>query len=300
MNFSLDAAEQGVLLAQYTTYKIGGPAEYFVTATNQEELVGWVTLARKLKMPYFIMGSGANILIRDGGIKGLVILNRYAEVTIEGTTVKAGSGATIAHLIELTAEKGLSGLEHYAGIPSTVGGALWQNLHFLSPDRERTVYIAEVLERAQILTADSQVHTVNKGFFQFGYDESILRDEPEIIALSATFALTHEKQAIIQERIQANLDWRNARQPQVEDFPSCGSVFKKIEGVGAGRLIEQAGMKGYRLGGVQVSEKHANFLINVDHATANEVLALISLIQKNVEEKTGYHLDPEIHVVGEE
>jgi len=298
MDFSLEHAQKNVLLAPYTTYKIGGPAEYFVTATSKEELVGWILMARKLKLPYFIMGSGANILIRDGGIAGLVILNRYNTITVEGTTLKAGSGATIADAIALAGSSGLSGLEHYAGIPSTVGGALWQNLHFLSPDRERTIYIAEVLERAEILTNDGQVHTVNTGFFQFGYDESILRDEPDIIALSATFSLTPERTEIIQERITANLEWRKARQPQVEEYPSCGSVFKKIEGVGAGRLIEQAGMKGYRLGGVQVSSLHANFLINVDGATASDVLALISLIQKTVEEKTGYHLQPEIHVVG--
>ena len=296
---NLESAQHNISLAPYTTYKIGGPAELFIEVHSAAELAEAVTASRAAGLPYFILGTGANILITDKGIKGVVILNKAARIEFHDNTVTAESGATIAQLIKEAAARGLSGLEHFAGIPSSVGGALWQNLHFLSPDRSRTVFIEEVVSTAQLLDEHDHIQVVEKSFFNFGYDESVLRERPLLTALSATFLLNPEDPEIIQQRIEANLSWRNERQPQVEDYPSCGSVFKKIEGVGAGRLIEQAGMKGYRLGGVQVSEKHANFLVNTGNAKAEDVLNLISLIQKKVKDQTGYDLEPEIHIVGE-
>ena len=294
---TIDDCQRDVLLAPYTTYKIGGPADYFYVATSQAELVAAMEMARAQELPYLLLGLGANVLVADKGFRGLVIVNQADDIQFDGDSITAESGATVAELIRQAQAKGLSGLEHFAGIPSTVGGALWQNLHFLSPDRSRTVYIAEVLTAAEVL--DGEVKRVGLDFFQFGYDESILRTDPSLIALSATFQLTQEDPAVIAKRIAANLKWRAERQPNVVDFPSCGSVFKKIEGVGAGRLIEQVGLKGRRWGGAQISEQHANFIVNRGGAKAADILALLGLAQDEVRRQTGYELEPEINLVGQ-
>ncbi len=292
--------QQNVVLAPYTTYKIGGPADYFVEVETSQALNQAVVAARKAEMPYFILGCGANILVRDKGIRGLVIHNVAKDVQIlDNHQLRAESGAIVAELIELCRDKGLSGIEHFVGIPSTVGGALWQNLHFLAPDRVHTLYIGEVLVMATILDKDNQIQNVGRDFFRFGYDDSILHHQ-EVIVLSATFQLTPSTKDKIQAQMDANMAWRIAKQPQLGDYPSCGSVFKKIEGVGAGRLVDQAGLKGRQIGQAQISTKHANYIVNLGGATAEDVLALIALVQKEVKEKLHYTIQPEIRIVGEE
>ena len=290
--------QRNIILAPYTTYKIGGPADYFIEAHSQEDLITAITLARRESIPYFLLGTGANILIGDKGFRGLVVYNRAANISIAKNTITAESGATIAELIQFTTEKGLSGLEHFAGIPSSVGGALWQNLHFLSPDRSRTMFIEEVLQSATVMMMDGSVRQVGVDFFEFGYDDSILHHQ-EIIVLEATFALTPKSKEVIMHQAEENLPWRRARQPQLEEFPSCGSVFKKIEAVGAGRLIDQVGLKGKRIGGAKISEKHANFLVNTGNATAADVVNLATLAQQTVKSQLGYELEMEIRLVGE-
>ncbi len=288
-----------VPLADFTTYKIGGSAEYYVAVRSSQELKNAVVAAREANEPYFILGCGANILIRDGGIKGLVIHNLAQTARIEGTTLYAESGAIIEKLIEQTRDAGLSGLEHFVGIPSTVGGAMRQNLHFLSPDRERTLYIEESVQSAEILDENNSVRTVDRSFFQFGYDDSIIHHK-NIVVLSVVFQLVPSTQEAIQAQMDANMEWRIAKQPQLWDYPSCGSVFKKIEGVGAGRLIDDAGLKGTRIGGAEISPKHANYIVNNGNATARDVLDLIKLAQTKVKEKSGYDIEPEILIIGEE
>lgn len=290
--------QQDVLLAPYTTYKIGGPADYFVETHTTAELAGAVIAARRSGLPWFLLGTGANILIGDGGFRGLVIHNRARETSLAGSRLTAGSGTTISELIELTARAGLSGLEHFAGIPSSVGGAIWQNLHFLAPDRKRTLFIEEIVETAEILDVENRRQTVDRDFFQFGYDDSRLHHE-EIVVLNATFQLVPKDEADIRRQAAANLAWRAERQPPVEQFPSCGSVFQKIEGVGAGRLIDQVGLKGHQVGGAQISPRHANFIVNRGGATAADVLALAHLAQTEVKRQTGYELRMEIGLVGE-
>lgn len=285
-------------LAPYTTYKIGGAADYFVIVKNQEELVSAVIEARKHGTPYFILGTGANILFGDKGFRGLVIKNEANHFTFVGTSLVVESGATIVDLISEASKQGLSGLEHFAGIPSTVGGAIWQNLHFLSPDRTRTIFIEEVFLSAKLLTEDNEVIVVETDFFQFGYDYSILHDKNYVV-LEVIFVLTPKPTEEIKKQVQENLKWRNEKQPPLEKYPSCGSVFKKIEGVGAGRLIEKVGLKGYKIGGIQSSEQHANFLVNTGNGTASDVLTLIKLIQEKVKVETGYELETEISLVGE-
>ncbi len=290
--------QENVKIAFYTTYKIGGLADYFVVAKTKEELIHAVKVAREKNVPYFILGTGANILFSDKGFRGLVIKNEAGKIDMQGNKVTVDSGVQIADLIEVTMKNGLSGFEHFAGIPSTVGGALWQNLHFLAPDRKSTFFIESIFHAAEVLDESSNVLTVDKEFFQFGYDTSILHTR-KLIVLEASFLLYKGEIEQIKRQAEENIKWRMEKHPPLSTEPSCGSVFKKIEGVGAGRLIEQVGLKGHKIGGAQVSEKHANFIINTGTATAQDVLSLISLIQKTVKEKTGYILETEISLVWE-
>jgi UDP-N-acetylmuramate dehydrogenase len=297
---TLSGMREQVVLAPYTTYKIGGVADYFIEVHSGDELVAAVREARKVNIPYFILGCGANIIIRDKGFRGLVILNKAQnyEIIESSNRLWVESGAQVVDLIELTRDNELSGLEHFVGIPSTVGGAIWQNLHFLSPDRTATFFIDSLVVSARILDDNNQVRVVDHDFFRFGYDDTILHHK-EIIVLDVLFQLAHKSKSEIQAQMTANMQWRSEKQPQLWDFPSCGSVFKKIEGVGAGRLIDQAGLKGKQIGQAQISPKHANYIVNLGGARASDVLDLIELVISEVAEKTGYKLTTEIGIIGE-
>lgn len=290
--------QKDIVLAPYTTYKIGGKADYFVVVKSKGELVNAVIKARKNNILYFILGTGANILVGDKGFRGLVIKNEAKNSEIKNNYLIAESGAVIADLIDFTKKKELSGLEHFAGIPSTVGGAIWQNLHFLSRDRKSTIFIESIVESAEILDENNNIQKVNKDFFKFGYDYSILHDK-KILITEVTFKLDPSTKNTIQKQIEENLKWRNEKQPQLHEFPSCGSVFKRIEGVGAGRLIEQVGLKRCQIGDIMVSEKHANFLVNTGNGRASDVISLINIIQNKVKKELGYNLETEISFVGE-
>ncbi|MEL6614363.1 MAG: UDP-N-acetylmuramate dehydrogenase [Bacteroidota bacterium] len=289
-------------LAPYTTFKIGGRADLFVEAHTADELALAVMAAREHDVPLFLLGLGANILVGDLGFRGVVIRNRAAHIDVDaaGGRVFAESGAVVwERLIEATVAAGLSGLEHYAGIPSSVGGALWQNLHFLSPDRSRTMFVEEVVESAELLMEDGSRKTVGHDWFDFGYDYSTLHVRPQVIALSATFRLDPLDPETLRQRIDANLQWRSERHPPLATEPSAGSIFKKIDGVGAGRLADWCGMKGTRIGGAEVTQRHANILINRGGASARDVRHLIGYIQETVEREQGYRLSTEIGMIGE-
>ena len=306
----LDASRvrEDVALAPFTTFRIGGPADVFFEAHSADELAGAVGAAREAEVPFFVLGMGANILVGDGGFRGVVIRNRAAHLELDPETgrVWAESGAVVwPTVIEATLEAGLSGLEHYAGIPSTVGGALWQNLHFLSPPpaRERTMFIEEVVESAELLTPEGERVTVGREWFDFGYDYSTLHVTDDLV-LSATFRLERASTDRLREIVEANLEWRGARHPPLDSEPSAGSVFKKIDGVGAGRLADWCGLKGTRIGGAMVTQRHANILINAGAAegrpaTARDVRHLIGYVQETVEREQGYRLSTEIGMIGE-
>jgi UDP-N-acetylmuramate dehydrogenase len=290
-----------VPLAQYTTFKIGGPADLVYDATTADELANAVLAARTAGIPYFVLGLGANILIGDKGFRGLVIRNVAKHYTFsDDGHLWAESGAVIAELIPEAVERGWSGLEHYVGIPSTVGGAIWQNLHFLSPapERARTMFIAEVFESCEILSEEGERKVVGPDYVQFGYDDSVFHHRRDLV-LSATFQLEKGDVFAMHRVLQENLSWRGARHPWLQFHPSAGSIFKKIEGVGAGRLIDQCGLKGFRVGGAQISHIHANIMVNLGKATAKDVRELIAIAQKAVEEKFQQRLEPEIGFIGE-
>jgi len=299
MSLNIPNLERNKFLAPFTTYKIGGPADLFVEVHTIDELVNSLSEARCSRTPFFLLGCGANILFTDKGFRGLVIRNRANKIMfLDNGRVLAESGAIVDDLIEQCKNIGLSGFEHFSDIPSTVGGAMWQNLHFLSPDRKRTVFIEEIVQASRILTEDGQFRTVGVDYFQFGYDRSILQVRKDVV-LDVTFQLSPKPKEEILQVIDANIAWRRAKQPLLAEFPSWGSVFKKIEGVGAGRLIDQAGLKGARIGGAEVSTMHANFIVNTGNATASDVLRLIKHVQEEVKRKLGYTLETEITVIGE-
>ncbi|HEX5438963.1 MAG TPA: UDP-N-acetylmuramate dehydrogenase [Gemmatimonadaceae bacterium] len=299
----LDAArlERSHVLAPYTTFRIGGPADLFYEATSADDLARAVCAARALDIPHFVLGLGANILIGDKGFRGLVVRNvaRHWHFSDDGR-LHAESGSVVGELIPEAVRRGWSGLEHYVGIPSTVGGAVWQNLHFLSPapERDRTMFIADVVQSCELLTEEGARRTVGPDYMQFGYDTSILHTRGDI-ALAVTFRLAAGDEAVMQRILQENLSWRGARHPWLQFHPSAGSIFKKIEGVGAGRLVDQCGLKGFRVGDAQISHIHANIMVNLGHATARDVRELIAVAQRTVEERCGQHLEPEINFVGE-
>ncbi|MEX2584234.1 MAG: UDP-N-acetylmuramate dehydrogenase [Gemmatimonadota bacterium] len=300
--FGASRVLRDVPLAPFTTFRIGGPADYFFEPETEDELVQVLLLAREMGIPHFLLGVGANILIGDKGFRGLVIRSRVGGIEfLDGSRVRAGAGVAVYHdLIQATVSHGLGGLHHFVGIPSTVGGAIWQNLHFLSPppERARTVFIEEVVEEAEILTAEGDVRTVDCEYFDFGYDYSILHQRPDVV-LNVTFVLMPEPEESLRETIRENLKWRDDRHPDLWLYPSAGSIFQKIEGVGAGRLIDQCGLKGHVLGNAQIFHKHANIIVNIGGATAADVRGLIDLAQETVRRELGYELTPEIGFIGE-
>jgi len=298
-----DRVRLNVPLAPYTTFRIGGPADLFFEAMSTDDVVRAVLHARAHGVPHFLLGLGANILVGDHGFRGLVIRNRTSRIDVfpEAHRIRAESGVIMyPDLIEAGVGHRLSGLEHYVGIPSTVGGALWQNLHFLSPppERERTMLIEEFVHEADLLTEEGLVKSVGVDYFEFGYDESILHRRQDIV-LRVTFQLEPADTARMREVMESNLAWRSEHHPPLDTEPSVGSIFKKVKGLGAGRLIDACGLRGKRIGGAEVSPRHANIIINRSNATAADVRALIAHVQGAVVRETGYQLEPEISFVGE-
>ena len=296
--------ERDVPLAPWTTFRIGGPADLLYRARTPQELADAVLAARELEMPYFLLGLGANILVGDRGFRGLVIRNEVEGIEfLDDVRVRAGSGAKVyIDLIHATVSRGLGGLHHYVGIPSTVGGAVWQNLHFLSPppERERTMFVEEVVEGATLLTEEGEIKQVDRDYFQFGYDFSVLHVRRDVV-LDVTFRLDPADEHVLREVIRANLQWRDDRHPDLWLYPSAGSIFQKLEGIGAGRLVDQCGLKGYvhPSGRAQIFHRHANIMVNLGGATARDIRELIELAQTTVQRELGYALKPEIGMIGE-
>lgn len=292
--------EIGAPLAPLTTFRIGGPADVLVRVRTADEMVAVLTLLRTTGTEHTLLGSGANVLVGDRGIRGVVVRCEIEAVSwLDEVTVRAGAGVhTFPDLIVETIRRGLGGLHHYVGIPSTVGGALWQNLHFLSPDRSRTCFIEEVLAGAEILTEEGERRRVGVDYFDFGYDHSVLHHRADVV-LSADFRLSPAPVEELRAVVRENLKWRDDRHPDLWLYPCAGSIFQKIEGVGAGRLIDECGLKGRVHGAAQIFHRHANIIVNLGGATAAEVRWLMELAIATVERETGHVLTPEIGLLGE-
>jgi UDP-N-acetylmuramate dehydrogenase len=252
-------------IAPYTTFRIGGPADLLYEAATADDLALAIGAARESQVPYVLLGLGANILVGDRGVRGMVIRNVADRFTFSNDgRLWVESGAVVGRIIPEAVARGWSGLEHYVGIPSTIGGAIWQNLHFLAPApaRERTMFIEEVFHSCELLTESGTRVVADRAAMKFGYDTSILHGGRDAV-LTATFQLERGDPAVMHRIMQENLSWRGGKHPWLDLYPSAGSIFKKIDGVGAGRLIEQAGLKGFRHGDAQISHIHANIVVNL-------------------------------------
>ena len=277
-------------MKNHTSFKIGGAADEFCAAKSVDEIKELISYAKKKDIPYFVIGNGSNILVSDKGIRGLVIkiAADFSDYEISGTVIKAKSGALLSTLAKAAQKSGLSGMEFASGIPGTLGGAIYMNAGAYGGQ------ISDLVRRVTYLE-NGEIKKIGEGF-GFGYRKSIFADLGVVI-LEAELEL--EKGDLEEIRLKME-DYKNRRtEKQPLSLPSAGSVFKRPEGSFAGKLIEDAGLKGFRIGGAEVSEKHAGFIVNTGGATASDVLSLIRYIQKTVKERFSVELETEVKIVGE-
>ena len=282
-------------LARFTTMRVGGPADLFATVHNAFELRALVRFARSRGLPHLILGRGSDVVISDRGIRGLVIQDRAEGSRVEGDRYTAEAGVPMARAATETQRAGLSGLEFGLAIPGTIGGAVWANAGAHEAD------VAAILESARILAADGTESVVPAAELGLAYRDTRLKHPtpggPAELVLEATFRLTAADADTIKARLDEIRHWRQAHQPL--GLPSAGSVFRNPTGDSAGRLIDEAGLKGTRVGGAVVSEKHANFIVNDQKGTAADVRRLGDHVRQVVVERFGVELAYEIAFLGD-
>jgi UDP-N-acetylmuramate dehydrogenase len=280
-----------VSMARHTTFRIGGPAALLVEPADRADLATVLAFARAERLPVQILGGGSNTLVRDGGIRAVVIrLAAFQALAHRGTEVTADAGVRVSRLLAYCVRQGLAGLELLSGVPGTVGGAVWGNAGAWGGS------VADRLTRVELITAEGEDLVLPRQAIPFRYRASALR--PGSVVVRAAFTLQAGEPTAIRRRISGYLLQRNARQPV--EFRSAGSIFKNPPGDHAGRLVEAAGLKGARIGGAEISGKHGNYIVNLGWATAADVLALVGLAQERVLAATGVPLELEIRVVGED
>ena len=282
----------GEPLDKYTSFGIGGPADIMVFPEGEADVRAALRLCREEGVPYLVLGGGSNLLVRDGGFRGVVLHLEgiFTQLNVAGRRVSAGAGVRLSRLVAFCSKLALSGVECLAGVPGSVGGAVRGNSGAFGG------CIADHVVAVRLLTREGDEHVFSRDRLQFSYRRSSL---PEgCVLLEAAFDLEQGDAGEIRRRISANLIQRNRGQPV--EWRSAGSVFKNPPGEYAGRLVEKAGLKGVRVGGACISPKHGNFIINLGGATATDVLALIDLMQRQVREKMQVELELEVRVVGDD
>ena len=278
-------------LKNWTTWRIGGPAEFLVFPRNTEQVVGLVKIAQKYNLNKFVLGNGSNVLIKDGGLAGLVINTKnLKELQIRGNQIFAQSGVLLHKLATVALKNGLTGLEFSVGIPASFGGAVLMNAGAWGSS------IGDVVKQIKTVNlVDGEVTCYDRTQLNFRYRESSIQKSKEFI-ISGLLELTGAEQSKIKELMDLYMKKRLAKQPY--EMPNAGSVFKNPAMESAGLLIESVGLKGRQIGDAKVSEKHANFIVNCGNATAEDVLKLIDEISKAVEGKYGISLEKEINIFG--
>lgn len=278
-------------MSRHTTFKAGGEADRFLIPETEEEFAAAVRELRAGGEEFYIIGNGSNLLVSDAGFRGTIVsTERLDGLTELPEGFRAGAGVLLSRLAKAAARRGLTGLEFAGGIPGTVGGAVLMNAGAYGFEMK------DVLVRASVLAADGTVCGISLPALALSYRSSILMENGGIV-LAAEFALKEGSEDAIRARMAELSDKRREKQPL--EYPSAGSTFKRPEGYFAGRLIEDAGLKGFSVGGASVSEKHAGFVINRDHASASEIYALCREVQRRVYEKSGVRLELEVRLVGE-
>jgi UDP-N-acetylmuramate dehydrogenase len=314
----LPGVKENVLLKNFTTFRIGGKAKYFFLAKSKEDLIKAILLAKKFNLPFFILGGGSNLLVSDKGYNGIVIRFQISNFRFQKNKIIAGAGTPLAILVSEATKNSLTGLEWAAGIPGTVGGAIWGNAGAFGKSMADVVKEVEVLD-----TKDLRFKIYDFKKCKFGYRDSIFKHKKNLIILSAVLRLKKGKGKEIERKIRENLNYRKQTQPL--NFPSAGSVFKNVKftnlhkftsnitnkkireicgrfedirEIPAGWLIEKCGLKGKMIGKAKISEKHANFIVNLGGAKAKDVKKLIDFTKKKVKKIFGITLEEEIQYLG--
>ena len=279
-------------LKQYTYTKVGGAADYLAFPRNQYELKRIVTFANAHEIPWMVLGNSSNIIVRDGGIEGFVIMfDHFHDVRVNGYVIEAEAGAKLIDVTHVARYHSLTGFEFACGIPGSIGGAVYMNAGAYGGE------IAHILQSCKVLTPEGEIKTLSASDLAFGYRHSKIQETGDVV-ISAKFALAPGNYDQINQEMARLTHLRELKQPL--EYPSCGSVFKRPVGHFAGQLISEAGLKGHRIGGVEVSEKHAGFMINVDYGTAKDYEDLIAHVIATVEKSAGVTLEREVRIIGKD
>lgn len=284
--------QENISLAGYTTFRIGGPADVLVQAGEEEQLERALAWCRESGRPWILLGRGSNVLVDDAGFRGTVILldGTLAQIEVRGDQITAGAGASLARIARTALEHELTGVEYAAGIPGTLGGAVYMNAGAYGGEIGRTVSSIRYLDKEGI-------HEIGPEEAGFEYRSSRFMRENAIV-LGAEMTLQPGDRQAIMDRMQELAEQRKSKQPL--EYPSAGSMFKRPEGFFAGKLIQDAGLAGYSVGGAQVSEKHCGFVINRENATAEDVRELVRQVADRVEQTFGVRLEPEVRYLSQE
>ena len=279
-------------MARHTTFRIGGPADYFVELGSIEQIRAAIQVCREENLPWFVLGRGSNLLVSDKGYRGVIlsIYKDFQKTEIQGETVTVQAGVLLTTLSGKVLDASLTGLEFASGIPGTIGGAVVMNAGAYGGEMK------DIVRKVTVLDQDGEVRTLTCGEMQFGYRTSLAKKKGYIV-LGAELTLKQGEKEKIREEMQTLKAKRIEKQPL--EFPSAGSTFKRPEGYFAGKLIMDAGLRGAAVGGAQVSEKHCGFVVNTGNATAADVRELMRQVQGKVKEQFGVHLEPEVRFLGE-
>lgn len=291
--FGADRVLTDTPMKDHTTFRVGGPADFMVLPESTDELVQVLDFCQTQAAPFYLMGNGSNLIVRDGGFRGIIVNTReFDDVSVRGENeIAAQGGALLRKVAAKALDNSLAGLAFASGIPGSVGGAVAMNAGAYGGEMK------DVIREVRVLTPTGETLTLAGEDCHFGYRKSVIRDNHYIV-LSAVFALTPGEHDAIAEEMAALSARRRDKQPL--NYPSAGSTFKRPEGYFAGKLIQDAGLKGYTVGGAQVSEKHSGFVINTGGATAADILTLIADVQAQVKAQFGVELTPEVIAIGED
>ena len=279
-------------MKNYVHFRVGGPADILLIPESKEQVIKTIEICREKNIPFYVIGNGSNLLVRDGGIKGVVIkLKELKNIEVKDNIIEAECGAMLKDVSDAALKNSLTGLEFACGIPGTIGGAVFMNAGAYNGE------ISNVIESAEIINGKNEVVTLSKEELELKYRSSIVMKNNYIV-LSAKFKLEDGDKKNIKEIVEDLTNKRESKQPL--EYPSAGSTFKRPEGYFAGKLIQDAGLKGYTIGGAAVSEKHSGFVINKNNATARDILNLIHHIQEEVKKQFNVELHPEVRIIGED
>ena len=280
-------------MSKHTTYKIGGKCDVMLLPKNDDEVLALIKLCRHNNTPFYVIGNGSNLLVKDGGVRGAIIKisTKMSEVKACGNRIIAQAGALLGNVVKVAYEYGLSGLEFATGIPGAIGGAITMNAGAYGGNMQQVVVSVRACD------TEGNIVELTADELNFGYRQSVVRSN-KLTVLSCELELIPGSKTEIKEKMDTLSAKRRAMQPL--SLPSCGSVFKRPEGYYIGKLIEDAGLKGTTVGGAQVSQLHANFIVNIDNATAKDVLDLIEVVKKRVFETFNVQIETEVIVIGED